>query len=347
MRTVAILTFPQCQSLDCLGPTEVFTKANAHFQHQQGGAGDVPYRIVHGSVAGGAVPTSCGLAFGPTLPLADLPASIDTLLIVGGNPGVEMALEGGGLPAWVRERAPHCRRVASVCTGAFLLAETGLMAGRRMTTHWHSCAALADRYPNIRVEPDAIYVSAPPFYSSAGITASIDLALALVEEDLGQAIALAVARELVLYLRRPGGQSQFSTLLATQARSAERTVEGKLGDLLTWIAAHPAEDLRVPALAARVGLAERSFIRHFTARTGQTPARYVEAVRLERARLLLETDRQALAEIAAAAGFGSTDSLTRALRRALGITPDLYRARFGGGSRFPVAARRAQLEAAT
>ncbi|WP_395825911.1 GlxA family transcriptional regulator [Elstera sp.] len=346
MRTIVLLTFPLCQSLDCLGPTEVFTKANLHFRLKQGAVEELPYRILHGSVAGGPVTTSCGLAFGPTLPLADLPDQIDTLVIVGGNPGVEMALAEGILPAWVRQKAPSCRRIVSVCTGAFLLAETGLMAGRRMTTHWHSCTQLAETYPDIRVEPDAIYVSAPPFYSSAGITAAIDLALALVEEDLGQAIALAVARELVLYLRRPGGQSQFSTLLATQARSAERTTDGKLGDLLTWIAAHPAEDLRVPALAARVGLAERSFIRHFTARTGQTPARYVEGVRLERARLLLETGAQALAEIASAAGFGSTDSLTRALRRALGVTPDLYRARFGGGAHAPAAARRGQPEAA-
>ncbi|MFY8106895.1 MAG: GlxA family transcriptional regulator [Elstera sp.] len=332
MRTLVILVFPQCQSLDWLGPTEVFTKANAHFAAMQGADAPRPYTILHASVAGGAVPTSCGLSLGPTLPLTALPEVIDTLLIVGGNPGVELALADGVLPAWVRRHAPACRRVASVCTGAFLLAETGLMAGRRMTTHWHSCTALADCYPDIQVEPDAIYVSDPPFYSSAGITAAIDLALALVESDLGQPIALAVARELVLYLRRPGGQSQFSSLLATQARAAEQTVDGKLGDLLTWIAAHPAEDLRVPALAARVGLSERSFMRHFTARTGQTPARYVETLRLERARLLLETTHHPIAAVGAAAGFGSVDSLTRALRRTLGITPDLYRARFGSGA---------------
>ncbi len=332
MRTLVILVFPDCQSLDCLGPTEVFTKANAHFATMHGADAPRPYQLLHASVAGGAVPTSCGLSLGPTVPLAAVPEGIDTLLIVGGNPGVERAVAEGVLPAWVRDQAPACRRVASVCTGAFLLAETGLMAGRRMTTHWHSCAELAARYPDIHVEPDAIYVSAPPFYSSAGITAAIDLALALVEADLGQQIALAVARELVLYLRRPGGQSQFSSLLAAQARSAEQTAEGKLGDLLTWMAAHPGDDLRVPTLAARIGLTERSFMRHFSAQTGQTPARYVETLRLERARLLLETTHHSITAIAAAAGFGSVDSLTRALRRASGITPDLYRARFGAMS---------------
>lgn len=345
MRTIVLLIFPQCQSLDCLGPTEVFAKANRHFSQQHGRGVALPYRILHASVTGGAVPTSCGLALSPTVPLADLPDVIDTLLIVGGDPGVDLALAEGILPRWVRERARACRRVASVCTGAFLLAETGLMAGRRMTTHWHSCRALASRYPDICVEPDAIYVKAAPFYSSAGITAAIDLALALIEEDLGQAVALAVARELVLYLRRPGGQSQFSALLEVQGHSLARSVDGKLGDLLAWIAAHPEEDLRVPRLAARVGLAERSFIRHFTARTGQTPARYVEAVRVERARLLLETGRQALTDIAAAAGFGSVDSLTRALRRALGVTPDVYRARFGGPAPIPEAGRPRQPEA--
>lgn len=329
MRTIALMVFPQCQSLDCLGPTEVFTKANQHFRRMQGPDSPLPYRILHGSVTGGAVPTSCGLALGPTLPLADLPNEIDTLMVAGGNPGVEMAVAEGVLPAWVAAVAPRVRRVASACTGAFILAESGLLNGRRATTHWHSCTDLARRYPAITVEPDAIYVQAAPIYTSAGITAAIDLALALVEADLGQPIALAIARELVLYLRRPGGQSQFSSLLMSQAQAAETRATGKLGDLLTWITAHPAEDLRTPALAARAGMTERSFLRHFTARTGQTPARFVEAARLERARLLLETTDQTVAEVAAAAGFGSVDALERAIKRRLGLTPEAYRARFG------------------
>lgn len=329
MRTIAIIAFPQCQSLDCLGPTEVFTKANYHVRQLHGPDAPQPYRVVHGSVAGGFVPTSCGLSLGPTLPLADLPEPIDTLLIVGGNPGVEMAIAEGVLPAWVKDQAGRVRRLVSACTGAFILAESGVLAGRRATTHWHSCQELAARYPAITVAPDAIYVDADPFYTSAGITAAIDLSLALVEADLGQPVALAIARELVLYLRRPGGQSQFSAVLATQAQAAEKRAEGKFGDLLTWISAHPAEDLRVPALAARVGMTERSFLRHFTARTGQTPARFVETARLDRARLLLESTDHPVAEIAVAAGFGSVDALTRAAKRGLGLTPEVYRARFG------------------
>ncbi len=330
MRTILLIVFPQCQSLDCLGPTEVFTKANQHFRQMHGPDSPLPYRILHASVTGGAVPTSCGLSLGPTLSLAEVPEEIDTLMVAGGNPGVDRAVAEGILPAWVAAAAPRVRRVASACTGAFILAESGLLDGRRATTHWHSCADLARRYPAVTVEPDAIYVQAAPIYTSAGITAAIDLALALVEADLGQPIALAIARELVLYLRRPGGQSQFSNLLMSQAQAAETRATGKLGDLLTWITAHPTDDLRTPALAARVGMTERSFLRHFTTHTGQTPARFVEAARLEQARLLLETTDQTVAEIAAAVGFGSVDALERAVKRRLGLTPEAYRARFGG-----------------
>lgn len=321
-RTIVLLAYEGCQSLDVTGPWEVFTKA-AQFSARK----DSPpaYRLILASPPGGTVRCNSGLQWAESTAVAKLRGPIDTLLVAGGD---EHAFDPGGtahaLLPWLRRKAQGVRRVGSVCTGAFALAAAGLLEGRRATTHWRSCAAMARQYPGIALEPDAIFVADPPYYSSAGISAAIDLALALVEADLGQAVALAVARDLVLYLRRPGGQSQFSAGLQAQTRASSP----RLRELLIWMHEHPQAALGVAELARRVAMSERHFARQFLQETGQTPARFVEALRLDCAKRHLEQTPWPLARVAQRAGFGSVDSLQRSLRRQAGITPEQYRQRF-------------------
>ncbi|MGH3415502.1 MAG: GlxA family transcriptional regulator, partial [Actinocrinis sp.] len=272
----------------------------------------------------GTVTASCGLSV-----VADTAASVakgrlDTLVLVGGR-GTRQAVAtpGDGHAAWVAVTARRTRRTASVCTGAFLLAEAGLLDGRRATTHWHSCAELAARYPAVSVDPEPIFVHDGPVWTSAGVTAGIDLALALVEADLGAALSRAIARQLVVFVQRPGGQRQFSAQLAAQ-RPAREPLRG----LQSFIAEHPDADLSVPALAERAGMSERHFARVFRAETGSSPASHVEAVRVETARRLLETTPDGLDRIARAAGFGTIATMHRAFRRTVQVTPGEYRARF-------------------
>ncbi|HUB94874.1 MAG TPA: helix-turn-helix domain-containing protein, partial [Stellaceae bacterium] len=227
------------------------------------------------------------------------------------------------LLGWVRGRAGHARRVASVCTGAFFLAAAGLLDGRRAATHWFHCAELARRYPAIQVEPDPIFVRDGAVWTSAGVTAAIDLALALVEEDAGRALALAVARHLVMFLKRPGGQAQFSATLSLQG------AEDRFGDLHGWMAGRLGGDLSLPALAQKAGMSERSFCRHYAKATGVTPARAVERLRVEAARRLLADTRLPVKRIAERCGFGSEETLRRSFYRQLAATPQDYRARFG------------------
>jgi transcriptional regulator GlxA family with amidase domain len=224
---------------------------------------------------------------------------------------------------WLRRHAPAVPRVMAVCTGAFLLAEAGLLAGRRATTHWNFCATLARRYPDVEVDPQPIFVRDGPVATSAGVTAGIDLALALVEEDLGRDTALLIARHLVMFLRRPGGQSQFSAQLSVQvaARPGLREVQ-------RWIADNPAADLSLPELARRANLSPRQFTRVFTAEVGQTPGRYVDATRLETARRLLEDSADAVERVARVSGYGTPEAMRRAFVRALGVSPVEYRRRF-------------------
>jgi transcriptional regulator GlxA family with amidase domain len=224
---------------------------------------------------------------------------------------------------WIVARAPQARRVASVCTGAFLLGGCGLLDGRRATTHWSGAKALERMLPKTEVLPDAIFVGDGHIFTSAGVTAGIDLSLAFVEQDCGPRVALNTARELVLYLRRVGGQSQFSTSLAAQANAADG-----LRAIVAWIEEHPDSDLSVPTLADRTAMSQRTFARAFLAETGLTPARYVELVRLDRAKQLLEATRWPLARIADRSGLGSAATLARTFRRRLGITPEDYRERF-------------------
>ncbi|MGK5546333.1 GlxA family transcriptional regulator [Streptomyces sp. URMC 127] len=312
-RTVLIVLFDEVQSLDFTGPVEVFAGAG-QWAGDQG-----TYRVHTATLDGGPVRTSSGLRVTPDSALHAAPAA-HTLLVPGG--------EGTRHPdprliAWLREHAPRAERVVSVCTGAFLLAAAGLLEGRRATTHWAFCAALAARFPGVSVEPDPIYVRDGNVVTSAGVTAGIDLALALVEDDLGREPALAIARNLVVFLRRPGNQTQFSAPLAAQTASRPR-----LRDVQHWIVENPAADLSVEALAARADLSPRHFARAFHSETGMTPGRYVDRVRLEAARRQLEDTGDGVEEVSRACGYGTPEAMRRAFVRALGTSPAEYRRRF-------------------
>jgi transcriptional regulator GlxA family with amidase domain len=316
-RTVEIIAFPAVQLLDVAGPLQVFATAN-ELVAARGEAPLYAVRVV--STGAPNVVTSAGLALA-VVPLPPASAKLDTLLVAGG-PGVHAAANNPAVLAWLRGRAKRARRVASVCTGAFLLGAAGLLNERRAATHWRHCAELARRHPAIRVESDPIYVRDGSVWTSAGVTAAIDLALALVEEDAGRALSLAVARHLVMFLKRPGGQAQFSTVLSLQG------AEDRFGDLHAWMNGRLNGDLSLPALARKAGMSERSFSRHYAKSTGLTPARAVERLRVEAARRLLSDTRLPVKRIAARCGFGSEETLRRSFGRLLASTPQDYRARF-------------------
>ncbi len=314
-RRVELLTFPQVQILDVTGPLQVFATANDI------AGGDVaPYAIHVVSQAGGTVASSSGMAL-LSHPLPPHGSALDTLIVAGG-PGIDSAAADEALVDWVRGRAHQARRFASVCTGAVLLATSGLLDGRRAATHWSRCSELARRFPSVRVQPDPIFVHDGPAWTSAGVTAGIDLALALVEEDLGRSVALAVARYLVVFLKRPGGQAQFSAALALQD-------DARFDALHTWIGGHLSGDLSLARLADQAGMSERSFSRHYLAATGRTPARAVETLRVEAARSLLLDSRLPVKRVSQRCGFGSEETMRRSFLRLLAATPQEYRARFG------------------
>lgn len=311
MRTVLVVLFDGVQSLDVTGPMEVFAGAE---QHTPG-----TYRISTASLDGTPVRASSGLTLVPDHTLADAPAP-HTLLVPGGqgtrNPAPEVI-------AWLREHGPRAERLVSVCTGAILLAEAGLLDGRRATTHWAYCDTLARHHPAIEVDPDPIFVRDGQVATSAGVTSGIDLALALVEEDIGREVALTIARHLVVFLRRPGNQAQFSAQLAAQTAQRE-----PLREVQQWITEHPAEDLSVEHLAARARLSPRHFARAFQAETGTTPGRYVDRVRLEHARRLLEDTTDGVEEISRTCGYGTSEAMRRAFVKTLATSPAEYRRRF-------------------
>jgi transcriptional regulator GlxA family with amidase domain len=309
-----IVAFPGVQLLDVAGPLEVFDLAE---RFRPG-----TYRVEVVTSDGTPLASSSGLRITPHAALTERTGSIDTVVVAGGEETVAAAADGA-LIAWLQSVESRARRVTSVCSGAFLLGLAGLLAGRRATTHWSVCDELARRFTDTVVDPDAIYVRDGNIATSAGITAGMDLALALVEEDLGRELALEVARWLVLFVRRPGGQSQFSTQLRSQA--AERA---PIRELQTWIVEHPTHDLSVGTLAGHVAMSPRHFARVFTRETGVTPAVYVEATRVELARRLLEETGLGLDAVADAAGFGSVETLRRAFHRTLGVAPSDYRSRF-------------------
>ncbi|MCB9765657.1 MAG: GlxA family transcriptional regulator [Alphaproteobacteria bacterium] len=318
-RDVALLVFPEVQTLDFAGPLEVFSVSRRLLEAQGRGPA---YRTRVLSLDGGPLRTSSGLQVTPDAAVCAVETPPDTLLVAGGA-GVYAALQQVALVDWLRAVAPKVRRVGSVCTGAFLLAEAGLLDGRAATTHWSRCATLAERYPAVQVREDPIFIADGPVRTSAGVTAGIDLALSLVEEDHGPALALEVARWLVMFVRRPGGQSQFSVQLAAQ--SAERA---PLRELQAWIQEHPGADLTVARLAARVGMSPRNFARCFREQLGVSPGRYVRRIRLEAARQRLERSDASQAEIASTCGFGTVESLRRSFLGALAVTPGAYRERF-------------------
>jgi transcriptional regulator GlxA family with amidase domain len=317
IRVIDVLAFPAVQLLDVTGPVQVFASAN---DLVAGAGGTRPYLLRVVAQGGESVTASAGVALA-TGPLTPLGEALDTLLVAGGE-GAEAAAENPALVDWVRQRATQARRVASVCTGALLLAAAGVLDGRRAATHWEYCAKLAKRFPAVRVEPDPIFVCDDRVWTSAGVTAGIDLALALVEEDLGRSVALAVARHLVVFLKRPGGQAQFTAALALQA------ADDTFSALHDWINGHLGDDLSVAVLADQAGMSERSFSRHYAEATGQTPARAIERLRVEAARRLLSESRVPIKRIAQRCGFGSEETMRRSFLRLLAVTPKDYRARF-------------------
>jgi transcriptional regulator GlxA family with amidase domain len=317
VRVIDVLTYPAVQLLDVGGPVQVFATAN---DLVAGEGGARPYRLSVVAQGGEGVTASAGVAIAAG-PLTRAGEAVDTLLVAGGD-GAEAASENAVLVNWVRDRAVQARRIASVCTGAFLLAAAGILDGRRAVTHWKACARLAQRFPAVRVEADPIFVRDGSIWTSAGVTAGIDLTLALVEEDLGRSVALAVARHLVVFLKRPGGQAQFSTALALQ------TSEDKFGALHQWINGHLADNLSLSVLAEQAGMSERSFSRHYAEATGQTPARAIERLRVEGARHLLSDSRVPIKRIAQRCGFGSEETMRRSFLRLLAVTPQDYRSRF-------------------
>jgi transcriptional regulator GlxA family with amidase domain len=307
-RRVVIVVFEGFQSLDAFGPAEVFARAGDEVQLA--------------ALAAGPVRASNGVRIDVELALPHLRGQIDTLLVTGG-PGTRDALRDGELLGAIARSARRARRVVSVCSGAFLLAEAGLLDGRRATTHWKWCDVLARQYPAVEVDGDSIFVRDGNVWTSAGVTAGIDLALALVDDDQGVAVAREVARDLVVYLQRPGGQQQFSVALATQPATRPA-----LRDLQTWVREHLRDDCSVAALARQAAMSERTLARAFRAELGVSPADFVEQVRIEAGRQLLESSDLTVAAVARSCGFGTTETLHRAFLRRVNVTPAAYRERF-------------------
>jgi transcriptional regulator GlxA family with amidase domain len=321
LRRVAMVVFPDVQILDVTGPLEVFART-ARWLVDHGRCREPAYAVELLAARRGIVRSSSGLELVIRRPFAEARRGIDTLLVAGGV-GARRVPSDRALVGWLRRAAPRVRRLASVCTGAFLLAEAGLLDGRRATTHWGACALLAARYPKVSVEADPIFVRDGRVYTSAGVTAGMDLALALVEEDHGREVAVAVARELVMFLKRPGGQSQFSIPLMAQTATRQ-----PLGELQEWIGEHPGADLSVAALARRAAMSLRNFARVFTREVGMTPARFVERARVEAARRRLEESAAGIEAVASQCGFSSAEIMRRAFLRTVHVNPAEYRHRF-------------------
>jgi transcriptional regulator GlxA family with amidase domain len=320
-RRIAMVGFADAQMLDICGPLEVFSRAS-RVMTDEGRRGADVYQVELLAHRAGPVRMSSGIELVAARSFKGVRGGLDTLMVAGGR-GVDAALKDRELIDWLRRMAPRVRRLASVCTGTFLLAEAGLLDGKCVTTHWGSCDKLAARYPRIRVDPDPIFVRQGRLYTAAGVTAGMDLALALVAEDHGTALSRAVARELVLFLQRPGGQSQFSTQLRIQ--SSDRA---PIAELQSWMADHLSDDLSVVALARQAAMSPRNFARAFAESVGMTPARFVQRTRLEAARRRLEESEEGVKAIAAECGFGSAESMRRAFLRIIRVAPSAYRSRF-------------------
>jgi transcriptional regulator GlxA family with amidase domain len=322
-RRVGFLVFDGMNALDLVGPMEAFTAAvidNGNGVHHQ------CYEALAIGLTSKHFVAESGLVFKPHKTLNTAPV-LDTLIIPGGI-GLRRAGTNAKVSAWVKSKAGSIRRIASVCTGIYGLAATGLLNGRQVTTHWRFTRDVAERFPNLRVNPDALFLKDGPFYTSAGVTAGIDLSLALIEEDYGSSVALSVARELVMYLKRHGGQEQYSEPLQFQTQSTDR-----FADLAAWMLGHLQLDLSVEVLADRACLCRRHFSRRFKEVFGTTPAAFVEGLRLSEARRRLALPNQTIESIAASVGFKSADVFRRAFERRFGVTPGGYRIRFAPHSK--------------
>ncbi|MDP9064867.1 MAG: DJ-1/PfpI family protein [Pseudomonadota bacterium] len=321
MRQVVITAFTGVLALDITGPAEVFAMASRRVGRGKG------YTVAVVSLAGGAVETASGIVL-QTTRIGDHGA-IDTLMVAGGV-GAEDPVQNASLTQWIGAQAPRARRVCSVCTGAFILAAAGVLDGRRAVTHWDSGAEFRRQYPRVSLDLKPIYIQDGRLWTSAGVTAGIDLALALVEADHGRPLALRIAKQLVVFLHRPGGQAQFSSALSAQSRAAQPS-QRKFAELHAWIADNLAADLSVDRLADHAAMARRSFTRAYRLTMGITPARAIEQIRIEAAKQALERGDSSVKQIAAVCGFGDEERLRRAFLRQLGVAPSLYRQRFAGG----------------
>lgn len=317
-RRIGILGFENVTALDIVGPADVFATAKAP---SGAGVATPPYEIVLIGVDGASFRSDAGLEFKAAHSLATAPR-IDTLIIPGGH-GLREPATNAKVAAWLRLRADRIRRIASVCTGIYGLAPSGLLDGRRVTTHWRYAADVAEKFPALKVDPDAIYIKDGPFYTAAGVTSAIDLSLALVQEDLGPAVALGVARMLVVFIKRAGGQEQYSEPLRFQTQSGDQ-----FSELSSWIAGHLGADLSVDALARRACMSPRNFSRRFSRAFAKTPAAFVEGLRLDEARRQLTSADASIERIALSVGFTSADSFRRSFERRFLITPMGYRGRF-------------------
>ncbi len=324
-RHIVMVAFRNAQLLDVAGPLEVFANANYGDDPESDRLRDL-YRVEVVGPARGRTQMASGLGLHADRAFDEVESSFDTLMLAGGE-GTPAATRDPDLMGFLRRVAPGVRRIASVCTGAFLLGEAGLLEGRRVTTHWRWCEQLAERYENLRVESDPIFVRDGHVWTSAGVCAGMDLALALIEQDHGRPLALAVARRLVLHLKRPGGQPQFSCELRSQSLEHD-----SLRELQTWAQANLRSDLSVNALARRAGMSSRNFSRVFAREVGETPARWIEHIRVEAAKRLLEETPIGVDEVALRAGFASAEVLRRSFMRRLRIGPTAYRERLRSGA---------------
>ena len=331
-RLVVFAAFEGMRLLDLTGPLDGFSLANV--MRGRGASPAYSLRVV--SERGGAVGSSCGLAVS-TDPLSSLDGvDIDTLIIAGGASALrhdstravvsEWLETQKELVAWIAERASHTRRVCSVCTGTFLLAAARQLVGRTVATHWGAAKLLVDCFPETIVEPDRIFVHDGPIWTSGGVTSGIDLALALIEDDLGREVTLKTARFMVVFVKRPGGQSQYSVPLAAQVSD-----RGNFAALHAWMSEHLGDKLRTEDLAGQAGMSRRTFMRAYTAATGRTPGKTIEAMRLDAARVALEGTTKSMKQVAREAGFGSEDQMRRVFQRQLDVSPADYRARFLSG----------------
>lgn len=321
---IGFLLFDGMMALDLVGPMEAFAIANIAHSHANG---HPCYELIVVGLRRGDATAVSGLVLKPQTTLADCPP-LDTLVIPGGEGLRENAATKTQVTRWIKQRAATTRRIASVCTGIYGLAPTGLLDGRRVTTHWRYTGKLSQRFPALRIETDAIHIKDGKFYTSAGITAGIDLALALIEEDLGHTAALQVARELVVYMKRDGGQGQYSEPLQQQAATTDR-----IGELAAYIDSHLSGDLTVESLAARHHLSPRQFNRRFRDALHVAPAAYVRAMRLDRAKQLLGAARCNVSRLASMVGFASDDDFRRAFEQRFGVSPRDYRRRFANPSK--------------